>query len=170
MTKPDLPSAIAFDIEISPFAIRHSLFVILSPFVILPMDGRWWIILGAVLAALAVLAGAFGAHGLKQQVKDGRMTAEKLEVFDTAARNQMIHAIGLILVGLAIRGSVPSISTQIAGFAFLFGILLFCGWLYANALSGNVALPLLAPIGGLSFVVGWIALAIAAARWAPAMH
>jgi uncharacterized membrane protein YgdD (TMEM256/DUF423 family) len=133
------------------------------------MSGRWWIIVGAVLAALAVLAGAFGAHGLKQQVKDGRMTADKLDVFDTAARNQMIHAIGLILVGLAIGVNGSSIPSQIAGGAFLLGIVLFCGWLYANALWGNVALPLLAPVGGLSFVVGWIAVAIAAWRW-PAMR
>ncbi|HEX3999974.1 MAG TPA: DUF423 domain-containing protein [Pirellulales bacterium] len=132
------------------------------------MNARWWIIVGAVLAAAAVLAGAFGAHGLKQRVKTGLMTAEKLEVFDTAARNQMIHAIGLILVGLALRAGGPSMAAQIAGAAFLLGIVLFCGWLYANALSGNVALPLLAPIGGLSFVVGWIALAVAAWGWTAA--
>jgi len=129
------------------------------------MSGRYWIIVGSLLAALAVLAGAFGAHGLKQRVTDGRMTAEKLEVFDTAARNQMIHAIGLILVGLAIGANGSSTSLQIAGGEFLLGIFLFCGWLYANALSGNVALPLLAPLGGFSFVVGWIALAVAAWCW-----
>ena len=129
------------------------------------MRGRYWIIVGSLLAALAVLAGAFGAHGLKQQVKAGTLTADKLEVFDTAARNQMIHAIALILVGLACRANGSSPCTRIAGVAFLLGIVLFCGWLYANALSGNVALPLLAPLGGLSFVVGWIALAIAAWRW-----
>ena len=128
------------------------------------MSGRYWIIVGALLAALAVLAGAFGAHGLKERVKDGRMTAEKLAVFDTAARNQMIHAIGLILVGLAMSGNGSSRCLQIAGGAFLLGICLFCGWLYANALTGNVALPLLAPLGGLSFVAGWIAVAIAAWR------
>jgi uncharacterized membrane protein YgdD (TMEM256/DUF423 family) len=129
------------------------------------MPGRYWIIVGSLLAAIAVLAGAFGAHGLKERVKNGRMTAEKLEVFDTAARNQMIHAIGLILVGLAIGANGSSRCLQIAGGAFLLGIFLFCGWLYANALSGSVAMPLLAPIGGLSFVVGWIAMAIAAWRW-----
>jgi uncharacterized membrane protein YgdD (TMEM256/DUF423 family) len=129
------------------------------------MLGRWWIIVGALLAAIAVLAGAFGAHGLKQRVKDGRMTAEQLEVFDTAARNQMIHAIGLILIGLAVRANGSSICSQIAGSAFLLGIFLFCGWLYANALWGNVALPLLAPLGGVLFIAGWIALAITAWHW-----
>jgi uncharacterized membrane protein YgdD (TMEM256/DUF423 family) len=129
------------------------------------MPGRWWIIVGAVLAALAVLAGALGAHGLKQRVEDGRLTAERLEVFDTAARYQMIHAIGLILVGLAIRGDGSSLAAQIGAGAFLLGIVLFCGWLYAHALTGSLRLPLLAPIGGLAFVVGWIAVAIAAWRW-----
>ncbi len=130
------------------------------------MNGKVWVILGALLAAAAVLAGAYAAHGLKQRVKAGQMTAEKLDVFETAARNQMFHAIGLILVGLAIRAGGTSICGQIAGAAFLLGIVLFCGWLYANALTGNVALPLLAPIGGLLFVVGWVALAITAWRWA----
>jgi uncharacterized membrane protein YgdD (TMEM256/DUF423 family) len=149
-------------------SIRHSFIhqpFAHSTFVIYIMDGRSWIIVGAVLAAMAVLAGAFGAHDLKQQVKAGRLTADRLEVFDTAARNQMTHAIGLILVGLACHAAGSSTATQIAGSAFLLGIALFCGWLYANALGGNVALPLLAPLGGLSFVVGWIALAIAAWRW-----
>jgi uncharacterized membrane protein YgdD (TMEM256/DUF423 family) len=129
------------------------------------MSGRWWIVVGSLLAALSVLAGAFAAHGLKQRVRAGLMTQEKLEVFDTAARNQMIHAIGLVLVGLAMRAGGTSVYSQIAGVAFLVGIVLFCGWLYANALWGNVALPLLAPLGGVAFVVGWVALAIAAWRW-----
>lgn len=129
------------------------------------MPGRWWIIVGAIWAALAVLAGAMGAHGLKERVKAGQMTAEHLDVFDTAARNQMIHAIGLILVGLAIRSEGSSAAAQIAGGAFLLGIVLFCGWLYANALAGNIRWPLLAPAGGLSFIAGWIALAVAAWGW-----
>ena len=98
------------------------------------------------------------------------MTAEKLEVFDTAARNQMTHAIALVLVGLMVRAGGPSICTWIAGAAFLVGIVLFCGWLYANALWGNVSLPLLAPLGGISFVVGWIALAVAAWHWTAAVR
>jgi uncharacterized membrane protein YgdD (TMEM256/DUF423 family) len=129
------------------------------------MPGRSWIIVGALLAALGVLAGAFAAHGLKQQVKAGTLSADKLEVFDIAARNQMIHAIALILVGLACRANGASRCTRIAGVAFLLGIVLFCGWLYANVLWGNVALPFIAPIGGTAFVVGWVALAVAAWRW-----
>ncbi len=77
----------------------------------------------------------------------------------------MIHAIALILVGLACRANGASPCTRIAGVAFLLGIVLFCGWLYANVLWGNVALPFIAPIGGIAFVVGWVALAVAAWRW-----
>lgn len=126
------------------------------------MNGKVWVILGALLAAAAVLAGACAAHG---PVRTRLVIAQKLDVFETAARNQMFHAIGLILVGLAIRAGGSSKCPRIAGAAFLLGIVLFCGWLYANALTGNVALPLLAPIGGVLFVVGWIALAISAWRW-----
>jgi uncharacterized membrane protein YgdD (TMEM256/DUF423 family) len=129
------------------------------------MSGRWWIIVGSLLAALGVLAGAYAAHGLKARVKANLMSQEKLEVFDTAARNQLVHAIALVLVGLAVHAGGSSICSKISGAAFLLGILLFCGWLYANALWGNVAAPLLAPLGGISFVVGWIALAVTAWRW-----
>jgi len=129
------------------------------------MSGRTWIIVGALLAALAVLAGAFGVHGLKQQVKAGTRTADQLATFETAVRYQMFHAIALILVGLASRANGISPCTRIAAVAFLLGIVLFCGWLYANVLWGNVALPFIVPIGGTAFVVGWVALAVAAWHW-----
>jgi len=125
------------------------------------MPGRFWIIVGSLLAALSVAVGAFGAHGLKQELKAGRITPEQFSTFETAARNQMFHSIALVLVGLAVRTGGPSVCTKIAGTAFLMGIILFCGWLYANALWGHTSWPLLAPAGGTLFIIGWIALAIA---------
>ena len=112
------------------------------------MTGRWWIVGGGVLAALAVLAGAFGAHGLKPRVPDGHVTAEqlavyetavaKLAVYETAARYQMYHAVGLVLVGLlsaaGSKSSTKRWAPRLAGCCFLVGIICFCGWLYADAL------------------------------------
>jgi uncharacterized membrane protein YgdD (TMEM256/DUF423 family) len=131
------------------------------------MSARYWIMLGALLAAAAVLTGAFGAHGLKPRLKAGEITADQFDAFETAARNQMTHAIALILVGLVVAAKGSSLCSQIAGCAFLLGIVLFCGWLYANALTGNVGWPFLVPIGGVSLVVGWIAVAVAGWRWSP---
>ena len=107
------------------------------------------IAVGSLLAALAVAAGAFGAHILKSIV-DPPMLA----VFETAARYQMYHALGMIAVGLA--GQVFG-SPQIvrAGWCFAAGVLLFCGSLYGVSLLGIRWLGAMTPIGGLAFITGW---------------
>jgi uncharacterized membrane protein YgdD (TMEM256/DUF423 family) len=123
------------------------------------MDSRAWIVCGALLAGLAVAASAYGAHGVK-----GSVDAQRLDDYETAARNQMIHAIAMILVGLVGRGAKPTRAVHFAGAAFLLGILLFCGGLYGFALSNNRSLLSVAPAGGISFMVGCVALAIAGWR------
>ena len=128
------------------------------------MSGRWWIVAGSAIAALAVLAGAFGAHGLKAQVADGRITADQLDAFRTAAQYQMLHAIGLVLVGLVARGMAASKTIDAAGIAFLLGTILFSGSIYADVLLSAGLPPLLVPAGGLLFVTGWLLLAIAGWR------
>jgi uncharacterized membrane protein YgdD (TMEM256/DUF423 family) len=112
-----------------------------------------WIALGALNAAIAVATGAFAAHGLRD-----RVTARALEVFETAARYQMYHAIALVLAGIvasyasgtAARGAV------VAGWLFQAGIVLFCGSLYALALTDVRALGAVTPLGGLAFLAGWL--------------
>jgi uncharacterized membrane protein YgdD (TMEM256/DUF423 family) len=117
-----------------------------------------WIIIGSLAGALAVGFGAFGAHGLRE-----RLDADALAVFDIAARYQMYHALALLAVGfLALR--VDNLTIRIAGSAFLLGIVLFSGSLYALALTGQRWMGMITPVGGLSFIVGWVALAIAAYR------
>ena len=107
------------------------------------------IAIGSLLAALAVAAGAFGAHMLKQ-VLDPPMLA----VFETAARYQMYHALGMVAVGLA--GQVFGCPQAVrAGWCFAAGILLFCGSLYGVSLSGIRWLGAVTPIGGLAFILGW---------------
>jgi uncharacterized membrane protein YgdD (TMEM256/DUF423 family) len=107
------------------------------------------IAVGSLLAALAVAAGAFGAHMLKT-VLDPPMLA----AFETAARYQMYHALGMIAVGLAGRVfDCPQVMR--AGWCFAAGILLFCGSLYGVSLLGIRWLGAITPVGGLAFLTGW---------------
>ena len=107
--------------------------------------------LGAVNAALAVAAGAFAAHGLRE-----RLEPRALEVFETGARYHLIHAVAMVLCGvLAMRAQ---------GWVFQAGIVLFSGSLYVLALTGVKGLGAVTPFGGLAFIVAWLWLAFAAWR------
>ncbi len=121
------------------------------------MTAIWFIILGALNGFLSVALGAFAAHGLKS-----RVSSDLLDVFQTAARYEIVHALGLILIGILIKLYPELKGFTFAGWAFLLGILFFCGSLYLLVLTGNRSLGDVAPIGGLSFMVGWILLAITA--------
>jgi uncharacterized membrane protein YgdD (TMEM256/DUF423 family) len=113
-------------------------------------------VLGGLLAALAVGLGALGAHVLKTQ-----LTPQQLETFHTAVHYQMVHAIGLILVGLlGLDGR--SRLFDLAGWFMLAGILLFSGFLFAWLATGRRFLVYPVPIGGLAFIVGWLFLALGA--------
>lgn len=107
------------------------------------------IVIGSLLAALAVAAGAFGAHMLKA-VLDPPMLA----VFETAVRYQMYHALGIIAVGLVDRLFEASRVTT-AAWLLLAGVLLFSGSLYAVSLLGVRWLGAITPIGGVAFILGW---------------
>lgn len=102
--------------------------------------------LGAINAALAVAAGAFGAHGLRE-----RLDARMLEIFETGARYHMYHALAMILAGI--------MAARTPGWIFQLGIVVFSGSLYALALSGVKGLGAITPLGGLAFLVGWVWLA-----------
>lgn len=110
------------------------------------------------MGAMAVGGGAFAAHALKE-----RLSERALEVFETGARYQMYHALALTLVALWMHQSalVPG-TLVIAGWAFIVGILLFSGSLYALSLSGIKVLGAIAPFGGAAFMLGWLCLAITA--------
>jgi uncharacterized membrane protein YgdD (TMEM256/DUF423 family) len=113
---------------------------------------------GALFAGLAVAAGAFGAHALRT-----RLEPDMLTVFDTAARYQMYHALGLFAAAwLSGRGAITE--SAWAGRLFIVGILLFSGSLYALALTGNTRLGILTPFGGGAFILGWLILALGARR------
>jgi len=112
--------------------------------------------LGALSAFLAVAAGAFGAHALR-----GAIAPDRLQVFETAARYQMFHALALIAVHLvrAQRGDASRRALGVAGALFAAGTVLFSGSLYALALSGARRWGAVTPIGGVAFLAGWAAFA-----------
>ncbi len=114
-----------------------------------------WGTVGAVLAALAVLIGAFGAHALKE-----RLDAYSTQIYERAVFYHFIHALGLIAIGIVIAAHVASGGAiDAAGWLLLAGIVIFSGSLYALALSGIKVLGAMTPIGGLAFVAGWLAFA-----------
>lgn len=120
---------------------------------------RVWTGIGAVAAALAVGAGAFGAHALK-----ARLAPDALAVWDTASRYQLWHALALLAVAQAAH-VWPGRAAHAAGVCFVAGIVLFSGSLYLLAASGVRALGAVTPFGGAAFLAGWACLAWAA--WRP---
>ena len=119
---------------------------------------KTWLFLAAVNGALALLAGAFAAHGLK-----ARLSPDLLGVFDTGARYHMSHALAMGLAGFVARGPAET-RAKIAAGLFLLGIVLFSGSLYLMALTGQSAFGFVTPIGGLTWVAAWVMLALAALK------
>jgi uncharacterized membrane protein YgdD (TMEM256/DUF423 family) len=120
---------------------------------------RAFFMLGAVFAGFAVMAGAFGAHALKDKLEPN-----VLQVFETAVRYQMYHALGLLAVAWACTKS-DGRGTRAAGWLFIAGMVLFSGSLYAYCLSGIKAFGMITPIGGVCFMIGWVLLALSPRGW-----
>jgi uncharacterized membrane protein YgdD (TMEM256/DUF423 family) len=112
--------------------------------------------LGALSGFIGVAAGAFGAHALR-----ARLPADRLTIFETAARYQMYHALALLAAAwMADRWQLAQPGW--AGVLFVAGTLLFSGSLYALALSGERWFGAITPLGGAAFLAGWLLLAWAA--------
>jgi uncharacterized membrane protein YgdD (TMEM256/DUF423 family) len=117
---------------------------------------KTFLLIGSVAGFLAVLLGAFGAHGLRT-----RLSPEMMAVFETGVRYHMYHALAILAVGLI----VPAMGgwlIRTAGWSFAAGIVLFSGSLYALALTGVTTLGAITPLGGLAFLLGWAFLIFAA--------
>ncbi len=112
-----------------------------------------WRFVGAALMLLGVAAGAFGAHAL-----EARVTPERLATWETAADYHLVHALALFALG-SWRRAPP-----LGGWLLTIGILVFCGSLYTLVLTDTPGLGAITPIGGLSFMAGWAALAVAATK------
>lgn len=119
---------------------------------------RIFFVIAAIFGMFGVAAGAFGAHALKD-----RLSPSMLDVFETAARYQMYHALALFAVAWAVDrwGGGPAVW---AGWAFVVGILVFSGSLYVLSLTGIRWLGAITPIGGAAFLLGWALLAWAGWR------
>ena len=111
-----------------------------------------WGAVGALSGALAVVAGAFGAHALRT-----RLSPELLQAFETGARYQMVHA--LALVGLVPLTRVRHAALGAVPWLFLVGSVLFSGSLYALSLTGVRLWGAVTPLGGIALIAGWLVLA-----------
>ena len=120
---------------------------------------KTFLVIGAVLGALAVAIGAFGAHGLKAMV-----TPDLLANFETGARYHMYHALAIVAVALVIARYPAATLAPTAGWLFLAGIVIFSGSLYLIALTGMRWLGAITPIGGVALIGGWACLALSVAR------
>jgi len=125
---------------------------------------RIFLAIAAILGGLAVAAGAFASHALKEKLTD-----RALEIFETGARYQMYHALALLLVALLCNSGLQTLPYEAppptlvtAGIAFIVGVVIFSGSLYALSLTGIKWLGAITPLGGVAFLVGWGCLAVAA--------
>ncbi|MHA6529458.1 DUF423 domain-containing protein [Paenibacillus sp. BAC0078] len=118
---------------------------------------RRFIAWGALLAMLSVAIGAFGAHMLKPVISE-----DYLQVYETGVHYHMIHALGLILIGLVAGQWGESSRLLWAGRLLALGIILFSGSLYVLSITGIKVLGAITPLGGVCFIAGWLCLAFEA--------
>jgi uncharacterized membrane protein YgdD (TMEM256/DUF423 family) len=117
---------------------------------------KTFVILGSLSAFLGVALGAFGAHGLK-----ARVSPEMLAVWQTGVQYHLVHALGLLLVGILCQLLPDASLLRVSGWMLLSGTALFSGSLYLMVLSGVRGLGMITPLGGLAFLCGWLLLAVA---------
>lgn len=115
-----------------------------------------YLLVAAISGFVAVVMGAFGAHGLKPILSDGMLNA-----YQTGAHYHLIHSAVLLAVAVWIKQHAMKAVAVSAGL-FLIGIVLFSGSLYVMAVTGIRALGMVTPIGGVFLLAGWAALAWAA--------
>jgi uncharacterized membrane protein YgdD (TMEM256/DUF423 family) len=122
------------------------------------MNGWAWVRIGAVLGFLGVAIGAFGAHGLKARLESLGTSA----TFHTGVEYHFYHALALLALGIMWGPFQARMTSNLAGWAFVIGVILFSGSLYVLAVTGFKTLGMITPFGGLAFLVGWAALVVAA--------
>lgn len=112
------------------------------------------LVLGSALLALAVLIGAFGAHGLKNLVEP-----EKLVTFETGVRYHFYHAFGILILGV-LQQLFQNVRLNLSLYSFFVGILLFSFNCYLYVITGIKTFVMIVPVGGLLYVLGWIVLSV----------
>ena len=111
-----------------------------------------FLVIGAISGCLVVILGAFGAHGLKDVLDEYGNT-----IYEKAVLYHMFHTMAILILGL-IEKIQPELQLSLAGWAFIFGIILFSGSLYVLAVTGIKSLGMITPIGGVFFIIGWVSL------------
>ncbi len=122
------------------------------------MKSRSILCLGALILALGVGLGAFGAHALRAMVD-----TSALAIWHTAVLYQLLHGLGLLLIAALSTQLHPAWQSRSA-ILMLIGVLIFSGSLYILVLSGEKWLGAITPIGGVAMIVAWLLLAVAALR------
>jgi uncharacterized membrane protein YgdD (TMEM256/DUF423 family) len=122
------------------------------------MTARIILQLAALLGALGVGIGAFGAHGLRSMLE----ASGRFDTFETAVRYQFYHALALLAIGILyhVRPELRGLDTT--AWLWLGGVMVFSGSLYVLCLTGFTKLGAITPIGGLLLIAGWITLLLAA--------
>ena len=110
---------------------------------------------GALLGALGVALGAFGAHALKPTL----MANQSLETYELAVRYQFYHAFALLIIGLLME-KMESKTLMSSSTSMVVGVVLFSGSLYALAFKTGTMIAFVTPIGGLFLIIGWVLLLI----------
>ncbi len=122
------------------------------------MMTRFFIAIAAILAGISVAGGAFASHALKNQLSESA-----IKIFETAVRYEMYHSLALLMVALLLtQTEISQTLVTAAGSAFIMGIAIFSGSLYALSLTGFKWLGAITPLGGVAFLIGWGCLAVAA--------
>ncbi len=114
-------------------------------------------LLGAAALALlaATLLGAYGTHSLRDT-----LTAAAWDAYETAIAYQFYHGLGLIGTTLVAQRYPGSRLIALSGWLLLAGMILFCGSIYATTLGAPAAIGSVAPLGGMAFMLGWLALGV----------
>ncbi len=120
---------------------------------------KTFLLAGSIFGLLAVLFGAFGAHGLRTRISESLLAA-----FQTGVQYQFYHALGLLLVGILAHLYPDNGALKASGYLFITGVLLFSGSLYLLALTELRWLGPVTPLGGVAFLCGWLALLVAITR------
>lgn len=117
----------------------------------MPASAKLFVLLGAIAGAAGVVLGAFGAHAVK-----ARLAPEMLATWQTAVQYHFWHALGLLAIGLVAFHLPASNALRWSGWLMVAGLVLFCGSLYALALTGARSLGAITPFGGAAWIAAWL--------------
>ena len=116
---------------------------------------KLFLIIASISGFLAVAIGAFGAHGLKQKISVDLMAA-----YQTGVQYHFYHTLALLAVGILLQQFPQSMAFKVSGWMLLLGMVVFSGSLYVLAITGSRWIGAMTPIGGVAFLLAWVALAV----------